>query len=195
MPIPSPKEDVTQLLLAWSQGEHTALEKLTPLVYKELHRLARRYMGRERPDHTLQTTALVNEAYLKLVDCSRVHWQNRAHFLAISAQLMRRVLVDMARSRNYQKRGAGEEKVSLDEALAVSVERSTDVAALDDALNALAAIDPRKSQVVELRFFGGLSAEETAEVLKVSPDTVLRDWKLSKVWLLREMKKSAKSGK
>jgi RNA polymerase sigma factor (TIGR02999 family) len=124
-----------------------------------------------------------------------VHWQNRAHFLAISAQLMRRVLVDMARSRNYQKRGAGEEKVSLDEALAVSVERSTDVAALDDALNALAAIDPRKSQVVELRFFGGLSAEETAEVLKVSADTVLRDWKLSKVWLLREMKKSAKSGK
>jgi RNA polymerase sigma factor (TIGR02999 family) len=191
---PSP-QDVTQLLLAWSQGEQTALEKLTPLVYKELHRLARRYMGRERPDHTLQTTALVNEAYLRLVDCSRVRWQNRAHFLAISAQLMRRVLVDMARSRHYQKREGEAQKVSLDEALEVSRERSADLVALDDALNSLAAIDPRKGQVVELRFFGGLSAEETAEVLKVSPDTVLRDWKLSKVWLLREMKKAVKSDK
>jgi RNA polymerase sigma factor (TIGR02999 family) len=194
MPSPSP-QDVTQLLLAWSQGEQTALEKLTPLVYKELHRLARRYMGRERPDHTLQTTALVNEAYLRLVDCSRVCWQNRAHFLAISAQLMRRVLVDMARSRHYQKREGEAQKVSLDEALEVSRERSADLVALDDALNSLAAIDPRKGQVVELRFFGGLSAEESAEVLKVSPDTVLRDWKLSKVWLLREMKKAVKSGK
>lgn len=191
MPTPSP-QDVTQLLLAWSQGEQTALEKLTPLVYKELHRLARRYMGRERPNHTLQTTALVNEAYLRLVDCSRVRWQNRAHFLAISAQLMRRVLVDMARSRHYQKREGEAQKVSLDEALEVSQERSADLVALDDALNSLVAIDPRKSQVVELRFFGGLSAEESAEVLKVSPDTVLRDWKLSKVWLLREMKKAVK---
>jgi RNA polymerase sigma factor (TIGR02999 family) len=192
MPTPSP-QDVTQLLLAWSQGEQTALQKLTPLVYRELHRLARRYMGRERPDHTLQTTALVNEAYLRLVDCSRVRWQNRAHFLAISAQLMRRVLVDMARSRHYQKREGEAQKVSLDEALEVSQKRRADLVVLDDALNSLAAIDPRKSQVVELRFFGGLSAEETAEVLKVSPDTVLRDWKLSKVWLLREMKKAVKS--
>ena len=192
MPTPSP-QDVTQLLLAWSQGEETALEKLTPLVYKELHRLARRYMGRERTDHTLQATALVNEAYLKLVDCSRVRWQNRAHFLAISAQLMRRVLVDMARSRNYQKRGSGEEKLSLDEALTVAEKQRPDLVSLDDALSALAVFDPRKCQVVELRFFGGLSAEETAEVLKVSPDTVLRDWKLAKVWLLREMKKAVKN--
>jgi RNA polymerase sigma factor (TIGR02999 family) len=195
MTTPLSPQDVTQLLLAWSQGEQTALEKLTPLVYKELHRLARRYMGRERPDHTLQTTALVNEAYLRLVDCSRVRWQNRAHFLAISAQLMRRVLVDMARSRHYQKREGEAQKVSLDEALEVSRERSADLVALDEALNRLAAIDPRKSQVVELRFFGGLSAEESAEVLKVSADTVLRDWKLSKVWLLREMKKVGKSDK
>jgi RNA polymerase sigma factor (TIGR02999 family) len=151
-------------------------------------------MGRERPNHTLQTTALVNEAYLRLVDCSRVRWQNRAHFLAISAQLMRRVLVDMARSRHYQKREGEAQKVSLEEALEISQERSADLVALDDALNSLAAVDPRKSQVVELRFFGGLSAEESAEVLKVSPDTVLRDWKLSKVWLLREMKKAGKSG-
>jgi RNA polymerase sigma factor (TIGR02999 family) len=194
MPTPSP-QDVTQLLLAWSQGEHTALEKLTPLVYKELHRLARRYMRGERSDHTLQTTALVNEAYLRLIDCSKVRWQNRAHFLAISAQVMRRVLVDMARSRNYQKRGGEAEKLPLDDALAVSDERSTDLVVLDDALSALAAVDPRKSQVVELRFFGGLSAQETAEVLKVSPDTILRDWKLAKVWLLREMKKTVTSDK
>jgi len=193
MPTPSP-QDVTQLLLAWSQGEQTALEKLTPLVYKELHRLARRYMRGERPDHTLQTTALVNEAYLRLIDCSKVRWQNRAHFLAISAQVMRRVLVDMARSRNYQKRGGEAEKLPLDDALAVSDERSTDLVVLDDALSALATVDPRKSQVVELRFFGGLSAQETAEVLKVSPDTVLRDWKLAKVWLLREMKKTVTRG-
>jgi RNA polymerase sigma factor (TIGR02999 family) len=166
-----------------------------PVIYKELHRLAHRYMRGERPGHTLQTTALVNEAYLRLVDSSKVHWQNRAHFLAVSAQVMRRVLVDMARSRHYQKRGGEAEKVSLDEALAVSQERSVDLVALDDALNALAAVDPRKGQVVELRFFGGLSAEETAEVLRVSPDTVLRDWKLAKVWLLREMKKTVKSDK
>lgn len=188
-------QDVTQLLLAWNQGEQTALEKLVPLVYKELERLAHRYMRGERPDHTLQTTALVNEAYLRLIDSSKVHWQNRAHFLAISAQTMRRVLVDMARSRHYQKRGGEAEKVSLDEALAVSQERRVDLVALDDALTALAAVDPRKCQVVELRFFGGLSAEESAEVLKVSADTVLRDWKLAKVWLLREMKKAQKGEK
>jgi RNA polymerase sigma-70 factor (ECF subfamily) len=167
-------QDVTQLLLAWSQGEKAALEKLMPLMYKELRQLARRYMSRERPDHTLQTTALVNEAYLRLVDASKVRWQNRANFLAISAQLMRRVLVEMARSRQCLKRGGDAPKVSLDEALAVSQEKSTDLVALDEALTELAVVDPRKSQVVELRFFGGLSAEETAQVLNVSPDTVLR---------------------
>jgi RNA polymerase sigma-70 factor, ECF subfamily len=194
MPTPSP-QDVTQLLLAWSQGDQTALDKLTPLVYKELYRLARRYMRGERPDHTLQTTALVNEAYLRLVDCSRVRWKNRAHFLAISAQAMRRVLVDMARSRHYQKREGELQKVSMDEALEVSHQHSADLVALDDALTALAALDRRKCQVVELRFFGGLSAEETAQALNVSPDTVLRDWKLAKVWLLREMKKAVRSDK
>lgn len=141
----------------------------------------------ERQGHTLKTTALVNEAYLRLVDSSQVRWQNRAHFFAVSAQLMRRILVDSARSRNYLKRGGAAQQVTLDEALVVSKEKDTDLVALDDALTALAAVDPRKSQVVELRFFGGLSVEETAEVLKVSPDTVLREWKLAKVWLLREM--------
>jgi RNA polymerase sigma factor (TIGR02999 family) len=190
MPIPSP-QDVTQLLLAWSQGEKTALEKLTPLIYEELHRLARRYMSRERRDHTLQATALVNEAYLRLIDASKIRWQSRAHFIAISAGVMRRVLVDMARSRHYLKRGGENQKVSLDEALAIPQSRGTDLVALDEALNTLATIDPRKSQGVELRFFGGLSAEETAKILKVLPDTVLRDWKLAKVWLMREINKAA----
>ena len=185
-------QDVTQLLVAWSQGEKAALEKLMPLMYKELRQLAHRYMSRERPDHTLQTTALVNEAYLRLVDASKVRWQNRAHFLAISAQVMRRVLVEMARSRQCLKRGNDAQKVSLDEALAVSQEKSTDLVALDEALTELAVVDPRKSQVVELRFFGGLSAEETAQMLNVSPDTVLRDWKLAKVWLVREIKNRAR---
>ena len=190
MPVP---QDITQLLLAWREGEAAALEKLVPVIYKELHRMAHRYMRGERPDHTLQTTALVNEAYLRLVDSSKVHWQNRAHFFAISAQAMRRVLVDMARSRRYLKRGGEVEKVSLDEALAVSQVPGADLVALDDALKTLAEMDPRKSQVVELRFFGGLSTEESAEVLNVSTDTVLRDWKLAKVWLAREMKKEQKS--
>jgi RNA polymerase sigma-70 factor, ECF subfamily len=185
MAVPT-THDVTQLLRAWSDGDQEALQRLIPLVYDELHRLARYYMGRERPGHILQTTALVNEAYLRLVDADQVSWQNRAHFFAISAQLMRRILVDSARSRQRQKRGAGAEPASLDEGLAASEER-LDLAALDDALMALAAIDPRKGQVVELRFFGGLSVEETAEVLKVSPETVQRDWRLAKVWLLREM--------
>jgi RNA polymerase sigma factor (TIGR02999 family) len=184
--MPSP-EDVTQLLLAWSQGDQSAFEKLVPLVYNELYRLARRYMVRERAGHTLQTTALVNEAYLRMVDLKSVRWQNRAHFFAVSAQVMRRILVDFARSRNYQKRGGGARQVSFDEALEVSTEQSADLVALDDALTALAARDPRKGQVVELRFFGGLSVEETAHVLKVSSDTVMRDWKMAKVWLLREM--------
>lgn len=189
MTKPSP-QGVTQLLLAWGQGEQQALEKMIPLVHKELHRLAHRYMSRQPPGHTLQTTALLNEAYLRLVDSSQVRWQNRAHFYAISAQVMRRVLVDWARSRHYLKRSGHAQKVSFDEALVVSAERGADLVALDDALKALATVDPRKSQVVELRFFGGLSAEETAEVLKVSPDTVLRDWKLAKAWLLRELDKS-----
>jgi RNA polymerase sigma-70 factor (ECF subfamily) len=183
----APSQEVTQLLLAWSKGDQTALEKLTPLVYQELHRLARRYMGRERPGHSLQTTALVHEAYLRLVDSRSVRWRNRAHFFAVSAQLMRRILVDFARKRRYQKRGGEARQVSLDEALVVAPERGADLVALDEALNALAAVDRRKSQVVELRFFGGLSVEEAAEALGVSPDTVMRDWKLAKTWLLREL--------
>src|SRR3990172_7605670 len=189
MPRPSP-QDVTQLLQAWSQGEERALEKLIPLVQKELHRLAHHYMGRERPNHTLQTTALVNEAYLRLVDASQIGWQNRAHFFGVSAQVMRHILVDMARARQYQKRGGEAQLLSLDEALDFSKEKGADLVALDDALNALAEFDKRKSKVVELRFFGGLSVEETAEVLKISPDTVMRDWKFAKVWLLRYIRKS-----
>jgi RNA polymerase sigma-70 factor (ECF subfamily) len=183
----SASHGVTGLLLAWSEGEQAALDKLVPLVYSELRRIAHRYMNRERPGRTLQTTALVNEAYLRLIDASQVRWQDRAHFLAVSAQLMRRILVDFARSRRYQKRGGGAQKVTLDEAVIPSRPQSRDVVALDDALTALAATDARKSRVVELRFFGGLSVEETAEVLKVSPDTVLRDWRLARAWLAREM--------
>ncbi len=187
----SPNE-VTQLLVAWSEGDQTALEKLVPLVYDELHRLARRYMRRERARHTLQTTALVNEAYLRLVDLKRVRWQNRAHFFAVSAQVMRRILVDFARSRRYQKRGGSAFQVSFERALNIGEQRDTDLVALDDALGALAEVDPRKSKVVELRFFGGLSVEDTAHVLKVSPDTVMRDWKMAKVWLLRELSREEK---
>jgi RNA polymerase sigma-70 factor, ECF subfamily len=185
--------EVTQLLLAWSQGEQTALEKLVPLVYAELRRVARRHMYQERPGHTLQTTALVNEAYLRLIDARQVRWQNRAHFFAVSAQLMRRILVDFARSRRYQKRGGGAQKVTFDEAVVASPVQSPSLVALDYALTALAVTDARKSKVVELRFFGGLSVEETAEVLKVSPDTVMRDWKLAKAWLAREMGKAETS--
>ncbi len=183
---PSPIE-ITQLLLAWGQGEQAALEQLTPLVYDELHRLAHRYMGHERPGHTLQTSALVNEAYLRLVDASHVRWQNRAHFFAVSAQLMRRILVDFARSRHSLKHGGDARRVSLDEALLVAPEGSADLVALDDALQALAALDARQSQVVELRFFGGLSVAEAAEVLHVSEGTVMRDWSLAKAWLHREV--------
>lgn len=183
---PSPQE-VTQLLLAWSQGQSSALDRLIPLVYDELKRLAHRYIAGERPDHSLQTTALVNEAYMRLIDCRRVRWQNRAHFFAVSAQLMRRILVDIARSRGYLKRGAGVRRLSLEKSPDLFKQADPDLVALDDALNALAAIDPRKSRVIELRFFGGLTAEETAEVLKVSPDTVLRDWKLARIWLHREL--------
>jgi RNA polymerase sigma factor (TIGR02999 family) len=185
-------EEVTQLLLAWNQGDQSALDQLIPLVYAELRRLAHRYMAKEQRQNTMQTSALVNEVYLKLIDSSRVRWQNRAHFFAVSAQLMRRVLVDLARSRGYLKRGGKAQQVPLDEALIVSRERGADLVALDEALLALAAVDERKSKVVEMRFFGGLSVEETAEVLKVSPDTVMRDWKLAKVWLLRELSQEQK---
>ena len=180
-------QEVTRLLLAWNDGDESALEKLVPLVYGELRRLAKRQMWGEHPDHTLQTTALINEAYIKLVDLRNVHWQNRAHFFALCARLMRRILVDFARSRHYAKRGGGAENISLDESLVVSPAHSTDLVAVDDALKALAKVDARKAQVVELRFFGGLTVEETAEVLKVSPETVQRDWKLAKAWLLREL--------
>jgi len=183
---PPTSQDVTQLLRAWSDGQREAFAKLMPLVYSELHRLARRYMRRESPGHILQTSALVNEAYIRLIDANRVNWQNRAHFYAISAELMRRILVEFARSHQSQKRGGGIRPVSLEDGLETAPER-LDLAALDDALKALAAFDLRKSRVVELRFFGGLSVEETAAVLKVSPETVKRDWKLAKVWLLREL--------
>jgi RNA polymerase sigma-70 factor (ECF subfamily) len=181
------EHELTQLLRAWSEGDEQALEKLVPLVYSELHRLARHYMAGERAGHTLQTSSLVNEAYMRLVDFKKVNWQNRAHFFGVSAQLMRRVLVDFARSRRSLKRGGEILTVSLEEGSIVCKGAGADVVALDDALKTLAAMDPRRSRVVELRFFGGLSAEETAAVLKVSTETVLHDWKLAKAWLLREL--------
>ncbi len=183
----SPKE-VTGLLHAWCGGDRAALDKLIPIIHNQLHRLAHRYMLRERPGHTLQTTALVNEVYLRLVDADRIPWQNRAHFFAISANLMRRILVDFARTRGYQKRGGNAVKVEFEDARVPSPKRSADVVALDDALNALAAFDEREAKVVELRFFGGLSEEETAEVLGISTRTVKRDWAVAKAWLLREMR-------
>jgi RNA polymerase sigma factor (TIGR02999 family) len=179
--------EVTQLLLAWSEGDPAALEQLMPLVYAELRRLAKRYMRNERAGHTLQTTALIHEAYLRLIDARQVRWQNRAHFFAISARLMRQILVDFARERGYQKRGGGARKVSLDEAPLIGKGRDEALVAVDEALSALAGIDVRKSQVVELRYFGGLSVEETAEALKVSPETVRRDWRLARSWLLRRL--------
>jgi RNA polymerase sigma factor (TIGR02999 family) len=193
MTLPSSHE-VTQLLLAWSDGDQAALEQLTPLVYRELRRLARGYMRQERPGHILQTTALINEAYLRLIDWKQVHWRNRAHFFGVAAQLMRRILVDFARARQQDKRGGGAGQVSLDEAAAVSVERSAEFIALDEALGRLAAIDPRRSLMVELRFFGGLSEEETAEALKVSPRTVRREWSLARAWLHRELKREEPEG-
>ena len=180
--------DVTGLLLAWGKGDEAAFQQLVPLVERELHRIAKRCMAGERAGHSLQATALVNEAYLRLIDVQQIKWQDRAHFLAMSARLMRRILVDWARSKQYQKRGGGAVKVTMDEGLAVVGERGQDLVALDDALQALAQFDERKSKVIELRFFGGLSVEETAEVLKISVDTVMRDWKLAKAWLLREMR-------
>jgi RNA polymerase sigma factor (TIGR02999 family) len=184
----SPKS-VTQLLADWSKGDQEALDGLMPLVYDELRRLAASYMRRERPDHTLQSTALVHEAYLRLVDQRSVKWQNRTHFFGVAAQLIRRLLVDHARTHQAAKRGAAY-KLSLDEAIDVPEQRDVSLLALDDALNTLAAMDPQQSRIVELRFFGGLSIEETAEVVGISPATVKRDWTLAKAWLYREMLKS-----
>jgi len=185
--LATPSGDVTELLRAWRDGDEQALAELLPLVESELRRLARSYMSRERQDHTLQTTALVNEAYVRLTDASRLPWQSRAHFFGIAARLMRRVLVDYARARGYQKRGGGIDHVSLDDAVAVTPPPDFDVVALDRALEKLMVVDERKSRVIELRFFGGLSVDETAEVLGVSPDTVKRDWRMAKLWLLREL--------
>jgi RNA polymerase sigma factor (TIGR02999 family) len=182
----SPRADATDLLLAWSHGDESAFDRLVPLVHHELRLLARRYMRRERPDHTLQATALVNEAYLRLIDANRIEWQNRAHFLAVAAQTMRRILVEFARNRRRQKRGGDLTRVAID-AVEIAQEKGADLVALSDALSGLAVFDPRMSQVVELRFFGGLSVEETADVLNVSPETVMRDWKTAKAWLLREL--------
>jgi len=190
----SSAKDVTGLLVAWGAGDQAALEKLIPLVFHELRRLAKRHLGRERRGHTLQTTALVNEVYLRLVDARGVRWQDRAHFFAIASRLMRRILVDHARARNFAKRGGAARRVSLGEAALCADERSPDLIALDEALRALAAVDPRKSRVVELRFFGGMSVEETAEVLGISADTVMRDWRLAKSWLLRQIRGEARDG-
>jgi RNA polymerase sigma factor (TIGR02999 family) len=190
----SPSPQVTQLLLAWSKGEQAAFDRLIPLVHAELSRLAHYYMSGQSAGHTLQTTALVNEAYLRLVDLSQVGWQNRAHFFAVSARLMRRILIDFARSRNYLKRGGGTQKVPLEEAMQIAAVPNFDLVALDEALTALAEIDSRKSQVVELRFFGGMSLEETADFLGVSSETVRRDMGLAKSWLLREMAKRKAKG-
>jgi RNA polymerase sigma factor (TIGR02999 family) len=180
-------QEITSLLMAWGQGDQTALDRLMPLVYDELRKLAKRHMNRQRPGHTLQTTALVNEAYLRLIDSSQVQWQNRAHFFAVSAQLMRRILVDFARSQKSLKRGAEARRITLDDSLEVSSERGADLVALDDALNTLASLNPRQSQIVELRYFGGLSEEEIAEALKISTRTVRRDWNLARAWLYREL--------
>jgi RNA polymerase sigma factor (TIGR02999 family) len=188
-----PSGEVSILLRAWSDGDQSALDRLTPIVYEELHRLARRYMKRERAGHSLQTTALVNEAYVRLVDYKRMRWQNRAHFFAVSAQLMRRILVEHARRHNL-KRGADVQHVSLEMGAMIGGDRGADLVALDDALGALSRLDPRKAQVVELRFFGGLSVQETAEVLRISPVTVMRDWSSARAWLYREMTSGAAHG-
>jgi len=190
MPIAASHE-VTQLLMAWNDGDQTALERLIPLVHAELHRIARRYMRNERAGHTLQTSALINEAYLRLIDAQQVHWQNRAHFFGIAAQLMRRGLVDFSRSRSYKKRGGGAFQVSLDETMVITNERGEDLVALDEALSALSELDERKGRVVEMRFFGGLSEKEIAEALTVSQETVRRDWRLAKSWLRRRLSETA----
>lgn len=182
-----PGHEITALLQAWNRGDDQALEKLTPLIYEELRRSARRCLGRGRRGNTLETTALINELYLRVNDMNRVSWQNRAHFFAICARQMRWILTDLYRSKQYKKRGAGAERVSLDETPALTSKPSRDLVAISDALEQLETIDPRKSRVVELRFFGGLSVKETAEVLQISAETVMRDWKMAKAWLLREI--------
>lgn len=189
----SSSQEVTKLLLEWRQGNQSALDELIPIVYEDLRRQAHHCLLREQKGHSLQTTALINETYLRLLDCNKVSWKNRAHFFAVTARMMRRILVDYARSRRSQKRGGGLEKTDLDRKLTFSIACNSDLVALDDALNGLALKDERRSRVVELRFFGGLNIEETAEVLGVCPDTVVRDWRLAKVWLARELKKSAEA--
>jgi RNA polymerase sigma factor (TIGR02999 family) len=185
-----PASQVTQLLKAWGAGDKAALDALAPRVYDELRRMSRKYMKNEREGHTLQTTALVNDVYLRLVDLPHVDWKDRAHFFAMCAQMMRRILVDAARARGARKRGGGVYKVNIDDTPVMARDRDAVTVALDDALETLAAIDPRKVQVIELRYFGGLSVDETAEVLKISPQSVMRDWKLAKAWLTRELGKS-----
>jgi len=187
-----PTHEITQWLVGWSDGDPSALEKLTPLVYRELHRLAQAYMRGERPGHTLQTTALVNEAYVRLIDADTMGWQNRAHFYGVAAKLMRHILVDFARSRDQVKRGGGVEPLPLDEAWTIAADRTAELVNLDDALTALEKLDARQSRVVELRFFGGLTEPEIAEVLKVSPRTVNSDWSLARAWLLRELGQSGR---
>ena len=182
--------EVTQLLINWSKGDQSALEELIPLVHAELRRLARHYMARENPGHTLQTSALINEAYIRLIDQQDMPWQNRAHFFGVAAQVMRHILIDHARSHCYAKRGGGAPKIALDEAMLVNDKRAEELVALDDALKALATLYFRKSQIIELRFFGGMSIEETAEAMKVSPITVTREWRSAKAWLRREMNKT-----
>ena len=193
--VSPPAREITQLLHAWSRGDGQALDRLTPLVYEELHRTARSYMSREQTGHTLQTTALINEVYLRLVEFDRVGWQDRAHFFAVCARLMRRILTDFARARQAQKSGGGAQPLSLDEGLHVPPEPAADLVALDAALDRLARVDERKSQVVELRFFGGLTVGEAAEVLKISQESVKRDWRLAKLWLLREMSAEQADGR
>jgi len=188
--MPPAPHDVTKLLKDWSGGDQSAADELMPLVYEELRRLAHQYMRREKPGRTLQTSALVNEAYVRLVDQNKIQWESRAHFFGIAARLMRQILVDQSRRRNFAKRGGGAIRVSLNEATANAQEQSASVVALDDALKTLEQIDPRKSRIVELRFFGGMSIEETAEALKVSPGTVMRDWTFARAWLRKEMSAS-----
>jgi RNA polymerase sigma-70 factor (ECF subfamily) len=188
--MPHPSHQVTKLLKDWSDGDESAPEQLMPLVYEELRRLAHHYMGREKPGNSLQTSALVNEAYIRLVDQSKIDWESRSHFFGIAARLMRQILVDQARRRNFAKRGGGAVRVSLNDATAVVQEQSASVVALDDALKRLAEVDPRKSRIVELRFFGGLSIEETAQALRVSAGTVMRDWTFARAWLQKEMNAS-----
>lgn len=187
-------DEVTLLLRAWGNGDAQALERLAPLVYQELHRIARGYMRNERTGHTLQTTALINEAYIRLVDARRVKWQDRAHFFGVCARAMRRILVDHARSRGYQKRGGGQIGIQLDSVTSIGWSPDSNILELDEVLNRLSALDPRKGKVVEMRFFGGLSVEETAEALGISPETVMRDWKLARAWLYRELTADQRNG-